>query len=260
MPIKTLSFFAGLVAAVLSGTYSLIKLRQECGSAPLLSCIKQAMGATETENAANRAAEEARKAAEQYKREREDAERRLRAAEEARRLAEERGTAEQARKLAEQKERAAEDARRAAEQYKREREEADRLARAAEQARMRAATQVALTDVSGIWRGVFAYSNSGQPPVQFMMTLQVYGNTCRGRTEEPNTFGNPSAARLYANVECYLAAGGGSPRLMLRKVYDGTGGQSHGVDYEGEIASDRRSITGIWRIGSQSGRFSLIKQ
>jgi hypothetical protein len=252
---------AASVAALLSSTYYLLKLRQECGAVPLLTCaIRQVVGVSEPLASQDRGAEEARRAAEQYKREREDAERRAQAAEEARRLAEARGAAEQARKLAEQKERAAEEARRAAEQYQREREEAARLARAAEEARKSALAQVVLSDLAGMWRGVYSYSGTGQRPVEFMMSLQVYGNACRGRMEEPNTFGLSSAPRLYANVDCYLVRGSNPARLMMRKTYDGTGGQSHSIDYEGEIASDLRGITGVWQLGTQSGRFSLIKQ
>jgi hypothetical protein len=51
-----------------------------------------------------------------------------------------------------------------------------------------------------------------------------------------------------------------SPRLILKKTYDGMGGQTHPVDYLGDLSPDRRSVTGTWRIGTQSGRFSLTKQ
>lgn len=77
--------------------------------------------------------------------------------------------------------------------------------------------------------------------------------------EEPNTFGHPSAPKLYANVECRLLVGSGPPRLVLRKVYDGTGGQSHAVHYEGDLSWDGRTVNGNWRIGATTGRFSLTK-
>jgi hypothetical protein len=46
----------------------------------------------------------------------------------------------------------------------------------------------------------------------------------------------------------------------MRKVYDGTGGQSHGVDYVGELSADGRSIAGTWSLPGASGRFTLSKQ
>lgn len=231
LSIRTMYLLAGLAAAVLSGSYSLIKLRQECGAVPLVACVQQALGAREPGaiDRDGRAAEEARRSVEQSRREREEAERRIRAAEDARRVAEEKRAAEQARRLAEEKERTV-----GAGQY------------------------AALPDLGGTWRGVYA-GGLNQRPVDFVMTLQV-GNTCRGRIEEPNTFGHPSAPKLYANVECRLQSSGGQSRLMFRKVYDGTGGQSHSVDYDGEVSLDGRRVTGTWRVGTLSGTFSLIRQ
>lgn len=122
-----------------------------------------------------------------------------------------------------------------------------------------AAAQTVLADLDGTWRGVYTYATQNQPPVEFVMTMQVQGDTCRGRIEEANTFGHPSAPSLFANVECQLIVGKIPPRLVFRKVYDGTGGQFHAVDYDGEISVDRRGVTGTWRLGTQSGRFSLTR-
>jgi hypothetical protein len=117
-----------------------------------------------------------------------------------------------------------------------------------------------LASLAGTWRGVYAYANAGQRAVEFTLTLDVYGNMCRGRTEEPNTFGHRTAPKLFANVECSVMVGTGPPRWTMRKVYDGTGGQSHGVSYTGEISSDGRSISGTWTLGGAPGRFSMTKQ
>lgn len=137
--IRTMYLIAAFGAAILSGAYYLIKLREECGSVPLVACTMQALGLSERVTTAEPGADggrSARQAAEQHKREREEAERRVRAAEKVREaLDEEKRAAERARKLAEEKERAAADAGRAAEQYKREREEAERRAQAADNVR-----------------------------------------------------------------------------------------------------------------------------
>jgi hypothetical protein len=117
----------------------------------------------------------------------------------------------------------------------------------------------ALADLTGTWRGAYSYSNPGRP-VEFVLTLEVAGGACHGRTEEPNTFGHPSAPKLFANIQCSLTTGPGPPRLAMRKVYDGTGGQSHGVDYVGELSADGRSITGTWSLAGSSGRFTLSTQ
>jgi len=120
--------------------------------------------------------------------------------------------------------------------------------------------RIALYDLQGTWRGSYSYPDAQKRQVEFIMTIRVEGGTCQGRIEEPNTFGNPTVPWLYANTDCQLVLGRGPPRLVFRKVYDGTGGQSHGVDYDGDVAADGRSVNGNWRIGTQSGRFSLIKQ
>jgi hypothetical protein len=123
-----------------------------------------------------------------------------------------------------------------------------------------AALALDLRDLDGMWWGMYTYADRTRQPVEFTMDIRVAGNACQGRIEETNTFGNPAEPRLYANTDCRLLIGGGPPRLIFRKTYDGTGGQSHSIDYEGEIASDGSGVTGIWRLGTQSGRFSLIKQ
>ena len=123
-----------------------------------------------------------------------------------------------------------------------------------------ASDRVYVSDLAGSWHGLYTYSRQGARPVEFTVTIQVDDSICRGRTEEPNTFGNTAAPRLFANFNCQLITGRGAPRLVFRKTYDGTGGQSHSVDYDGEIASDRAGITGTWRLGTESGRFSLLKQ
>jgi len=120
--------------------------------------------------------------------------------------------------------------------------------------------QATLADLDGVWRGVYSYVSLDRRPVEFVLCLRAQGDACRGRSEEPNTFGHPSAALLLADVDCRLLAGKDASRLMLRKVYDGTGGQFHAVDYEGSVSQDRRSVAGTWRIGTRSGRFSLAKQ
>jgi hypothetical protein len=133
-------------------------------------------------------------------------------------------------------------------------------ANASDQPRSRSAPQAVLAGLAGTWQGVYSYPGQDRDPVAFTLALEVRGGTCRGRTEEANTFGSPSVRRLYANVECQVIDGTVSPRLMLKKTYDGTGGQTHSVDYLGDLSPDGKSVTGSWRVGAQSGRFSLTKQ
>jgi hypothetical protein len=127
---------------------------------------------------------------------------------------------------------------------------------------------ITLTELQGTWRGTFNYPSAGRrpssdsrrQPVEFIMIIRLEGTTCRGRTEEPNTFGDRSTPKLYANTDCQVVLVGPQARLVFKKTYDGTGAQWHSVDYDGEISADGRRVLGTWRIGTQSGRFSLVKQ
>jgi hypothetical protein len=58
----------------------------------------------------------------------------------------------------------------------------------------------ALAGLAGTWTGTYVYANPRQQPVAFVLTLEVMGGVCRGRSEEPNTFGHrsaPQALRQY---------------------------------------------------------------
>jgi uncharacterized caspase-like protein len=134
------------------------------------------------------------------------------------------------------------------------------LARIEELRRQRAPAGVVLAALAGSWRGIYTYTAPGRQPVAFVLNIQVYGEACRGRSEEANTFGTATAAKLFANIECTLIGGTVPPRLVMKKVYDGSGGQTHAVDYVGDLSSDGRSISGTWMINTESGRFRLDRQ
>jgi hypothetical protein len=116
--------------------------------------------------------------------------------------------------------------------------------------------KLALSNFAGTWNGVYVYAGR-RAPVNFTMYLTIEGTACRGRTEEPNTFGNKTATKLFANISCQLDTASSPPRLVLEKVYDGTGGVSHGVHYSGAVSNDGLSVEGQWNIGSTSGPFSM---
>jgi hypothetical protein len=114
--------------------------------------------------------------------------------------------------------------------------------------------------LAGSWKGRYFYPFPGLPPVEFRLALEHSGNVCRGRTEEPNTFGDPSAPKLFADIECTLTTGPDTAWVALKKVYDGTGGARHRVDYLGQLSVDGRTVSGTWRIGAASGAFCLTRQ
>jgi hypothetical protein len=103
------------------------------------------------------------------------------------------------------------------------------------------------------WQGQYFYpSGDKRSPVPFAMSLQVSGGALSGRTAEPATFGNGSSSQLFANLRGNVSGN----RIAFTKTYDGTGGVSHSVQYQGTISPDGRSMSGNWSIGDFGGTFS----
>jgi hypothetical protein len=105
--------------------------------------------------------------------------------------------------------------------------------------------------VSGRWEGAYSYPDNSQPPVPFVLEVQVRGDSFTGRTSEPATFGEGSSPKLYARVQGRTSG----TDVSFTKTYDGTNGVSHSVDYRGTISADGSRMTGTWHIGNFSGSF-----
>lgn len=108
--------------------------------------------------------------------------------------------------------------------------------------------------LSGIWNGSYSYPD-GRSSVPF--TFYFESNVCRGRSEEPNTFGNRSASKLYGNLQCATNTISPGQSISIKKTYDGTGGVSHSLDYTGIVSADLRQISGQWVIGGSRGPFIM---
>ena len=106
--------------------------------------------------------------------------------------------------------------------------------------------------LTGSWHGTYGYSDA-RPPVRFLFQANIAGNVIRGRISEPNTFGTPGVPYLFANV--YGTISGDT--IQFTKTYDGTGGQSHAVQYYGRINRASKQITGSWSLSGASGSFTM---
>lgn len=104
-------------------------------------------------------------------------------------------------------------------------------------------------DLASAWTGYYHY-NDGRQPVPFRMTLRFNGNNFRGRVSEPATFGT-GASMLSADVVGTITDG----KVVFTKTYDGTGGQTHPVQYYGTLSPDGTKISGGWLIETMSGTF-----
>jgi uncharacterized caspase-like protein len=110
--------------------------------------------------------------------------------------------------------------------------------------------------ISGTWTGNYSYAN-GNPPVVFTVSFGPGG--CSGRSEEPNTFGDKSAPKLFANLSCSATSLTAGQVITIKKTYDGTGGVSHSVIYTGTVSSDLRSISGRWAVNNARGSFTMAR-
>jgi hypothetical protein len=105
----------------------------------------------------------------------------------------------------------------------------------------------------GAWRGAYAYSD-GQAPVPLVIDITQTGDAISGRTTELATFGTGGSRYLYATITGSTSG----QSVTFRKTYDGTGGQSHSVEYTGALSADGSVITGSWSIGAVRGTWRVI--
>ncbi|MFZ4069217.1 MAG: hypothetical protein ACOYJ6_03840 [Caulobacterales bacterium] len=117
---------------------------------------------------------------------------------------------------------------------------------------MFSAAPVRFSNLTGYWAGAYLYPMSGAPPVAFNATIEDRDGALVGEIDEPNTFADPAAARLFADLI------GVRTGLQVRfvKSVDGTGGANHDIIYDGVASADFMRIDGIWSIpGNWSGGF-----
>ena len=111
--------------------------------------------------------------------------------------------------------------------------------------------------LSGIWKGTYSYrEGAGLKEVQFEVQLAQRGQSLSGRIIEPNTFRRSSVPALYANFVGIVDG----RRLRFIKTYDGTGGESHSVYYEGDLNESATAVSGVWVIdGGWRGGFKVMR-
>ncbi|TCR64229.1 hypothetical protein [Bosea sp. BK604] len=111
------------------------------------------------------------------------------------------------------------------------------------------------SDLTGVWHGLYTYEMAAEP-IYFVATLIESGRWLTGSTHESEIGRNGAPLTLFAMLE------GGRDELSVRftKTYDGTGGWSHSVAYDGTLSAYATEIEGRWTIGREaSGRFLMIR-
>lgn len=111
-------------------------------------------------------------------------------------------------------------------------------------------------DLTGVWDGLYSYSRTGQLESSFTAILFQTGDALSGTVHETmrRLLGKDVAASalLEGTVE--------GRRVGFAKTYDGSGGQTHTVVYDGRLSGDE--IEGVWTIPTapgNTGRFLMIR-
>jgi hypothetical protein len=112
-------------------------------------------------------------------------------------------------------------------------------------------------DVAGLWRGGYAYAaGAGRPPAAFTAVIAQTPGGFEGTTCERATFGDRTTTTLTAVLREGSVDGTG--RVRFTKRYDGRGGASHEVVYDGTLSTDGSSIKGTWATSpSETGTFTM---
>jgi hypothetical protein len=108
--------------------------------------------------------------------------------------------------------------------------------------------------LTGLWKGLFSYPHLFEP-TSFVAILIEKGAGFSGTTHEPCTRGPSLGALLYATIEGHREGSA----VSFIKTYDGTGGWSHSVAYEGFLNGDGTEIGGRWKTSGWSGKFLMLR-
>jgi hypothetical protein len=105
---------------------------------------------------------------------------------------------------------------------------------------------------NGVWVGYYGYGDRADT-VQMQVKFTARGSSFTGFSIEPNTFGDEGVLFLTANIQGVTDADGAD----FTKTYDGTGGQSHSIEYTGAFTQGGRCLEGKWRIAATVGPFKI---
>jgi len=118
-----------------------------------------------------------------------------------------------------------------------------------------AEAQAARRTLTGQWQGVYVQGPDNQA-IRFTADLTERNDgRIVGTMLESNMFGDNSSFWLFADVLGNVSG----DTVRWAKVYDGTAGQSHSVQYEGRVSNGGRRITGSWTTGGLRGSFEMAR-
>jgi len=112
-----------------------------------------------------------------------------------------------------------------------------------------------MASLTGVWQGFFSYPRA-LGPVQFTATLIETQSWLTGTTHEPMDVGPNKGETIYAT----LTGSREGTSVVFDKTYDGSGGRTYTIRYEGTLSEDGVEIEGRWIVhASWAGRFLMIR-
>jgi hypothetical protein len=113
-----------------------------------------------------------------------------------------------------------------------------------------------VASLAGPWSGEYGYDvPASRDNVPFNAVFGETEGELSGVIDEPNTFGDPAADRLYAAI-----SGRRTGRdVSFTKIYNGAGGVRHSVEYKGEANAAFTRIDGVWRVSWLRGPFYMTR-
>ena len=109
--------------------------------------------------------------------------------------------------------------------------------------------------LTGVWHGLFSYPRLYEP-TSFVAVLIDSGSSFSGTTHEPLPSAQGSGGLLYAMIQGRREGSA----ITFTKVYDGSNGWSHTVEYEGTLNGGATEIEGRWHLPEVwSGKFLMVR-
>jgi hypothetical protein len=109
--------------------------------------------------------------------------------------------------------------------------------------------------LSGVWHGLYHYPMI-RTPVYFVATLMSGKSWISGSVHEAEVGEMGQPLTLNASIEGTW----GGQEVAFDKLYDGSGGWSHKVAYQGTLSPDGLEIEGTWSIPADwTGTFLMIR-
>jgi hypothetical protein len=106
-------------------------------------------------------------------------------------------------------------------------------------------------DVSGVWYGRYA-ADHGYEDNGFIALLEELHGSVTGTISEPDNGGGIRRATVTGRRE--------DGRLSFTKRYDGSGGWTHSVAYNGHVDADGTLVMGSWIVQGLTGAFDMTRE